>query len=46
MCSFYLERLNVKFVSKPKAGILSVEEREKIKDVQDKHKSYLRIPRR
>ena len=40
------ERLNIKFVSKPRAGILSTEERTKIKTVQDQHRSYLRIPRR
>ncbi len=41
-----LERLNIKFVSKPKAGLLSIEEKEKIKNAQDKHRSYLQIPRR
>lgn len=43
---FEAERLNINFVSKPKVGILSVEEKEKIKNVQDQHRSFLRIPRR
>ena len=41
-----IERLNVNFVSRTNVGVLTKEEKQLIKDAQDKHRTLLRIPRR
>jgi len=43
---FEAERLNVNFVSRANVGVLTKEEKQIIKEAQDKHRTLLRIPRR
>ncbi|CAF0762594.1 unnamed protein product [Brachionus calyciflorus] len=44
---FESERLNIKFITpNSKTGVLSTEEKNKVKEVQQKHADLLRIPRR
>ncbi|XP_046332431.2 large subunit GTPase 1 homolog [Haliotis rufescens] len=43
---FTAEKLNIKFVDPQRAATLSEEEKKRIREAQDEHRSLLRIPRR